>query len=199
MDALIARLATQAAAWSLPEIVAVAAAIGYLVLAIRQHIACWVFALLSTGIYMTLFIEARLYMESVLNLFYFAMAIYGWYAWHDRGRGERVVSTRPAGFHAAAIGWLAALAAVNGWLLARFTDAAFPYLDALTTWSAIFATWLVARKILENWWYWLAIDTVSVFIYWSRGLELTALLFVFYLLLIPVGYLSWRRGCRASV
>ena len=199
MDALIARLATQAAAWSLPEIVAVAAAIGYLVLAIRRHIACWAFALLSTAIYMTLFIEARLYMESVLNLFYFAMAIYGWYAWHDRGRGERVVSTRPASFHAAAIGWLAALAAVNGWLLARFTDAAFPDLDALTTWSAIFATWLVARKILENWWYWLAIDTVSVFIYWSRGLELTALLFVFYVLLIPVGYLSWRRGCRASV
>lgn len=199
MDALIARLATQAAAWSLPEIVAVAAAIGYLVLAIRRHIACWAFALLSTGIYVALFIEARLYMESVLNLFYFAMAIYGWYVWHDGGRGEQAVSTRPAGFHAAAIGWLAALAAVNGWLLARFTDAAFPYLDALTTWSAIFATWLVARKILENWWYWLAIDTVSVFIYWSRGLELTALLFVFYVLLLPVGYLSWRRGCRASV
>ena len=199
MDALIARLATQAAAWSLPEIAAVAAAIGYLVLAIRRHVACWAFALLSTGIYVTLFIEARLYMESVLNLFYFAMAIYGWYAWHDRGRGEQAVSTRPAGFHAAAIGWLAALSAVNGWLLARFTDAAFPYLDALTTWSAIFATWLVARKILENWWYWLAIDMASVFIYWSRGLELTALLFVFYVLLIPVGYLSWRRGCPVSV
>ena len=198
MDALIAQLSAQAAAWSAPEIVAVAAAILYLVLAIRQHIACWAFALLSTGIYVALFIEARLYMESVLNVFYFAMAIYGWYAWHDRGRGELAVSTRPAGFHAAAIGGLVALAGVNGWLLARFTDAVFPYVDSLTTWSAIFATWLVARKVLENWWYWLVIDVVSVFIYWSRGLELTALLFVFYVLLIPIGYLSWRRSYRAS-
>lgn len=198
MDALIAQLAAEAAAWSTPEIVAVVAAILYLVLAIRQHIACWAFALLSTGIYVALFVEARLYMESVLNVFYFAMAIYGWYVWYNGGRLELSVSTRAPGFHAVAIGVLVAVACVNGWLLARFTDAVFPYVDSLTTWSAIFATWLVAQKVLENWWYWLVIDVVSIFIYWSRGLELTALLFVFYVLLIPVGYLSWRRSYRES-
>ncbi len=198
MDKLIDQLSAQAAAWSVPEIVAVVAAVLYLVLAIRQHIACWAFALLSTAIYVALFIEARLYMESVLNVFYFAMAIYGWHTWYNGGRLELSVSTRPPGFHAVAVGGLVALAGINGWLLARFTDAAFPYVDSLTTWSAIFATWLVARKVLENWWYWLVIDVVSVFIYWSRGLELTALLFVFYVLLIPVGYLSWRRSYREA-
>ena len=198
MDALIGQLSAQAAAWSTPEIVAVAAAVLYLVLAIRQHIACWAFALLSTGIYVALFVEAKLYMESALNVFYFAMAIYGWYAWNDGGRRELTVNTRTPGFHATAVGGLVVLAGVNGWLLARFTDAAFPYVDSLTTWSAFFATWLVARKVLENWWYWLVINVVSVFLYWSRGLELTALLFVFYVLLIPVGYLSWRRSLREA-
>jgi nicotinamide mononucleotide transporter len=69
----------------------------------------------------------------------------------------------------------------------------------LTTWSAFWATFLVARKILENWWYWLVIDVASVFIYWQRDLELTALLFVIYVIMIPFGFISWRRSMTAPV
>jgi len=88
---------------------------------------------------------------------------------------------------------------VNGYLMSRHTDAAFPYIDALTTWSAIWATFLVARKVLENWWYWLLIDIVSVCIYWLRDLELTAMLFVIYVIMIPFGLVSWRRSMDAAV
>jgi nicotinamide mononucleotide transporter len=66
----------------------------------------------------------------------------------------------------------------------------------MTTWSAIWATFLVARKVLENWWYWLVIDTVSVFIYWARDLQLTSLLFVLYVILVPIGLLNWTRSWR---
>ncbi len=199
MSSLLDTLRAQAAAWSALEVIAVAAAILYLVLAIRQDIACWLFALLSTAIYVFLFIDARLYMEAVLNGFYFGMAVYGWVSWRHGGDNDLPVTTRKATFHAMAIACIVTVALANGWLLQRFTDAAFPYIDSLTTWGAIWTTWLVARKILENWWYWLVIDLVSIAIYWSRGLELTALLFVLYVVMIPFGYLSWRRSFRASI
>lgn len=196
MANLLDTLATQAALWSRLEIVAVATAILYLVLAIRQNIACWFFALVSTGIYVALFIDAKLYMESVLNGFYFGMAVYGWISWRHGGDNDLPVTTKGLAFHAVAIGAILVLASGNGYLLDRFSDAAFPYVDSMTTWAAIWTTYLVARKILENWWYWLVIDVVSVFIYWSRGLELTALLFVLYVSMIPFGYLAWRKSFR---
>jgi nicotinamide mononucleotide transporter len=198
VPSLLARLIEQAQAYSTLEIVAVILAIAYLLLAIRQNIWCWLCAGISTSIYVWLFFGARLYMESVLNGFYFVMAIYGWYVWTSGRSGghERPVVLWPLQTHAAAIVVVLAVSAVNGYLLNEYTDAAFPYIDSLTTWSAIWATFLVARKVLENWWYWLAIDIASVFIYWARDLQLTSLLFVVYVVMIPFGLVSWTRSIR---
>lgn len=197
---LAARLADQASDLPLLEAVAVIAAIAYLLLAIRQNIWCWAFAAISTSIYVYLFIDARLYMESVLNVFYLAMAGYGWWAWYfGRGDGNALPVTKwPPVRHALAVGVIAAVAALNGYLLDTYSDAAFPYIDSTTTWGAIWTTWLVARKVLENWWYWFVIDSASVVIYWQRDLELTALLFVIYLVMIPFGYVAWRRSMLAE-
>ncbi|MGB5492678.1 MAG: nicotinamide riboside transporter PnuC [Woeseiaceae bacterium] len=198
MQALAARLLEQVQAFSVLEVVAVIFAIAYLLLAIRQNIWCWLCAGISTAIYIWLFIGAKLYMESVLNSFYFAMAIYGWFVWSSgRQDGhERPVCVWPRRWHVMAIMAIIILSALNGFLLVRYTDAAFPYIDSLTTWSAIWATFLVARKVLENWWYWLAIDSASVVIYWVRDLQLTSLLFVVYLIMIPFGIISWTRSLR---
>ncbi|MGB5721791.1 MAG: nicotinamide riboside transporter PnuC [Woeseiaceae bacterium] len=198
MQALAARLLEQVQAFSVLEVVAVIFAIAYLLLAIRQNIWCWLCAGISTAIYIWLFIGAKLYMESVLNSFYFAMAIYGWFVWSSgRQDGhERPVCVWPRRWHVMAIMAIIILSALNGFLLVRYTDAAFPYIDSLTTWSAIWATFLVARKVLENWWYWLAIDSASVAIYWVRDLQLTSLLFVVYLIMIPFGIISWTRSLR---
>ncbi len=187
------------ALWGL-EGVAVAAAIVYLLLAIRQNIACWLFAGISTSIFVYLFFDARLYMDSILNVFYVGMAIYGWLVWrHGRKDDQELaVSTWPLLRHAPAIAVIAALSGMSGYLLATYTDAEFPYVDSLTTWSSIWATFLLARKVLENWWYWLAIDIASIFIYWIRDLELTAMLFIVYVIMIPFGLVSWRRSMRAQ-
>lgn len=185
----------QLRALSPAELAAVALAIGYLLLAIRQNIWCWPCAMLSTAIYVVLFIDARLYMESLLNAFYFGMAIYGWWVWRGGDAHEQPpVVVWALSVHAAAIGGVILLSLASGFLLARFTDAAYPYLDSLTTFAALWATFLVARKVLENWWYWLLIDAVSVAIYWNRGLELTALLFVVYIVMIPFGLIAWSRS-----
>ncbi len=180
------------------ESVAVVTALLYVVLAIRQNIWCWPSALISTIIYVYIFFDARLYMESVLNVFYFAIAIYGWYAWHTgRTDGQELPVTRwPVRVHVIAISLVIGISLANGYLLQRYSNAVFPYIDSATTWAAIWATFLVARKVLENWWYWLAIDVVLVFIYWSRDLQLTALLFVVYVIMIPFGLIGWTRSWR---
>jgi len=198
---LLDRLIEQALAFAPLEVVAVLLAIAYLVLAIRQNIWCWACAGISTAIYVWLFIDAKLYMESALNGFYFVMAIYGWTVWNS-GRTndhEKPVVVWPPRTHAFAVAAIAIASLVNGYLLTRYSDAAFPYVDSLTTWSAIWATFLVARKVLENWWYWLLIDVASIFIYWSRDLHLTALLFVIYVVMIPFGLIAWTRSMREQL
>jgi len=180
----------------MPEVIAVVTAVLYLLFAIRQQIICWLFAAISTAIYIWLFVTAKLYMESVLNTFYLVMAGYGWTMWSSGtidGR-DRPVVVWPLSIHAVAIAAIFVISAVNGYLLSVHTDAAFPYIDSLTTWAAIWATFLIARKVLENWWYWLAVDIASVFIYWSRDLQLTSILFVIYVIMIPIGLISWKKS-----
>ena len=191
-------LAEQYQALSVAELVAVVAALLYLLLAIRQNIWCWLFAGLSTALYVVLFIGAKLYMESVLNVFYFAMAVYGFRFWlvHGRDTSGPRVTRWPLPVHAVAILAILVPSCVTGFVLARSTDAEFPYIDSMTTFAAFWATFLVARKVLENWWYWLVIDTVSIWLYWERGLALTALLFVAYVVMIPFGLIAWTRSMR---
>jgi len=189
-------------ALSVWEVTAVVLALAYLVLAIRENLACWFAAILSTSIYVVLMYRAGLYMESVLQVFYIAMAVYGWYSWkHGEGPDNKlIVSSWPLTRHLAPLALILLLTLASGFVLSRYSDAALPYLDSFTTWGAIVATWMVAKKIIQNWHYWFIIDSVSVYLYISRGLWLTALLFLLYLVLIVIGYREWRKsldGVRA--
>jgi len=183
------------------EVAAVVLALAYLVLAIRQNIACWLAALLSTTIYLVLMFQAQLYMESTLQLFYIAMAVYGWHSWrHGGGPATPLkVTSWPWARHAIPLALIAAASLVTGYLLATHTNAALPYLDSFTTWGAIVSTWTVARKVIQNWHYWFIIDSVSIYLYLNRGLYLTALLFAFYLVLIIIGYRSWKQSLDANL
>ncbi|MEN7341542.1 MAG: nicotinamide riboside transporter PnuC [Pseudomonadota bacterium] len=196
IDTLIQQLLRQ----SPLEWIAVVTALGYLILAIKQSIWCWPCAFVSTSIYVYLFGSVALFMESALNVFYLAMAVYGFVYWL-KGKpdgAENVPVTQLAlRWHILAIATIALAVGVAGSQLVK-TSQQLPYLDAATTFSAVWATWLTARKVIENWWYWLVIDVVSIGIYTDRGLWLTAALFVVYVLLIPVGYLAWRRAMQAE-
>jgi len=192
-------LAAALAAMSAPEIAAVGLAIAYLALAIRQNILCWLAALISSFLYLGLFFSARLYMESGLQVFYAAMAVYGWSQWRYGGAehsGLRITTWSPRR-HASVIATILGMTALFGWAMSH-TDAVFPFLDSFTTVAAIFATYMVARKVLENWVYWFVIDSLSIYLYLSRGLHLTALLFLLYLVLIVIGFRRWWRDWRAE-
>jgi nicotinamide mononucleotide transporter len=174
----------------------------YLVLAIRESLWCWPAAFLSSALTLVVVLGARLYSEVALNVYYAAMAVYGWYQWHyggrPRGATELPIGVWPIKMHGLAIGGSVALAAIIGWLLNRYTQAAFPYLDAFLSVSSVVTTYMVARKILENWLYWLVIDSLWLSVYWQRELYLFVGLFALYLVLVVIGLVRWHRDWRAQ-
>jgi len=166
----------------------------YLLLAVRRNLWCWLCAFLSTAIYLVLFIQAKLYMQVLLQVFYLIMAVYGFIDW-KRGRtesGEVMIRSWTPPQHAAAFAAVLIASVVNGWLLAG-TDAAAPYLDSFVTWGSVVTTWMVARRVIENWLYWIVVDGVGAWLFYSQGLLVTTLLFVIYLYIVVRGYIVWRR------
>lgn len=183
---------------SLLELVAVVFAVAYLVLAVKENSLCWYAAGISTLIFLFIFWDVKLYMESGLQTYYLAMAFYGWYQW--RGAQTETVSLRVSKWrakqHVVALALIATLTFVSGSLLNSGTDANLPYLDSFTTWASVVTTFMVARKILENWFYWLVIDSVSIYLYLDRELYFTSLLFAIYIVIIFFGWFAWNRSYR---
>ena len=177
------------------EPAAVVLAIAYLLLAIKQNISCWFAAFFSSLLYFFVMYSAGLYMEAGLQIFYCVMAVYGWTQWRVSLPGNKkfLVKTWNRNQHIKAISLIFLLALASGWMLEKFTNAALPFIDSLTTWGAIVTTYMVAKRLLENWIYWFAIDTISVFLFYSRGLFLTSILFFVYLIIIYFGYKSWTE------
>jgi nicotinamide mononucleotide transporter len=195
---LIATLLEQARNNSVLELIAVVFAIAYLLLAVREHIACWIAAMVSTAVYLVIFFEVRLYMEAILQIFYFVMAIYGWFQW-THGKSDDyslAITTWTPSQHAMAIAVIALTTLLSTFLLSSYTDARLPLMDSLTTWGAVITTFMVARKILENWIYWLVIDSLSIYLYLHRGLYFTALLFAIYIVIIFFGWAAWLKNYR---
>jgi nicotinamide mononucleotide transporter len=187
------------------EIAAVVLALLYVLLAVKQSMACWYAAFVSSCLYVLILFSARLYMESVLNLFYALMAAYGWWNWRRPANGvERRVIRWPIKAHLAGFCAATALSVVTAFFLRRYTPAAWPFLDSWVTWTSVFATYLVTQKVYENWHWWFAIDALSAALYFTRHLYATMLLFALYLVLIVFGLREWRRAldepprCRAA-
>jgi nicotinamide mononucleotide transporter len=185
-------------ALSLWEAVAVILGITYLLLAVRESLWCWYAAFVSTAIFLVLFWNAQLLMESALQVYYLVMAVYGWWHWQHgpQGSDELPVSRWRARQHLLAIAGVLLLSLASGWALQAWTSAALPFLDSFTTWAAVLTTWMVTRKILENWLYWLLIDSISIYLYLDRELYLTAGLFLVYLVIAVFGYMQWLTHYR---
>lgn len=185
----------QVAATSVWEWLAVALAIAYVLLAIKENIWCWVAAFFSTAIYTVLFFDVNLFMESLLNVYYLLMAVYGFYQWRFTGRkgNDKLISRWSIKTHLMWVVGLFVIVAISGYLLDSYTTQDLAYVDSFTTWFAVFTTYLLAQKVLENWLYWVVIDFVSVFLYWEKGLLITAILFAGYTVIAIIGWLEWKK------
>ena len=181
------------------EILAAILAIIYLLLALKQDIRCWIAWIISSLMYLFVMLYAGLLMESALQIFYVGMGIYGWMQWDKRSAQDKLSIRRwNKKQHFYAIGSLLCIVVISGYLLSLNSNAVAPYIDSFTTWGAILATFMVAKKVLENWIYWFVIDFVSVFLFLSRELYPTAVLFVIYLVIIVFGYRAWVQAMRSN-
>ncbi len=181
------------------EIVAVAFGLVSVWLSAREHIAAWPTAIVNVGIFFFLFWDARLYADSVLQLFYLGLSIYGWWAWLHGGAQKSALRVSRAGRRVFAIGVPLVLTSgvVLGTLLDRLTDSPVPYLDAMLTSTSLFAQWMMTRKMLENWIVWIIADIIYVPMFVSRGLPFTAIQYAVFLVLACLGYVNWRRSHAA--
>lgn len=187
------------------ELGAVFLGLAYLILAMRESLWCWPAALISTAIYTWLFWHVSLLMDSALNIYYMAMAVYGFYLWWQPTGAANQASVKDVPIqtwsglqHTIAIVGVVVMSLVSGYLLQQNTSAAWPFLDSFTTWASVLTTYMVARKVLENWLYWIVIDTVALGLYIERGLYPTAMLFAVYLVMCVFGFMAWYRRYNAQ-
>src|SRR5690554_2200430 len=177
------------------EALAVILGLLYVVLAIRQSPWCWPASALGATIYMVLFYEGRLLMESLLQLFYIFMAAYGLWVWRFGGRKNTplTITRRPLLWHVKIITLIVLLTAAVSFLLDSYTEADAVVIDSLTTIASLVTTWMVARKIAENWLYWVVIDAIYVYLFLLKGFYLTAMLYTLFLIIAAYGYISWKK------
>lgn len=179
------------------EMLAVFLSVTYLLLAIKESLWCWPAAFVSTLIYSILFFDASLLMDSALNIFYLVMAIYGWYSWkygNIKARDKDLeINSYGLAKNLKIIAILIIISLGLGYIMANYTSADFAYLDTFTTVFAVFSTYMLTKKVLENWIYWVVIDSVSIYIYINKGFYLTAILFALYTILAIVAYKKWEN------
>jgi len=172
----------------------------YIYFAAKELIWCWYASLISVSIYLIICYQVQLYAEMGLNVYYLGTTIYGWWHWRNpsENKKELPISKMKLKEHILFIlvGFIFTYGL--GYFLIENTDAQLPYLDSFTTVFAVFTTILVTRKVLENWIYWIFIDTVAVYIYFQRELYLTSLLMAAYVIIAAVGYLNWRKLYRTK-
>jgi nicotinamide mononucleotide transporter len=173
--------------------------VAYAVLAARRNRLCWIAGAVSAGCAALLCALNKLPMQAALQVFYVAMAAYGWWSWkRSSGAGELPVGAWPWSFHGGAALLLIGLSLLSaGWLRdGQASD--WPLLDSLTTWFSLLATWLAARAKLENWLYWIVINAVMVYLFFEQKVWGMALLSVFLVVIAAAGFIAWRRRLQVQ-
>jgi nicotinamide mononucleotide transporter len=193
-DGLTPRLWASLLATSPLEMLAVLLSLLYVVLAVPRSRWCWVAGGVGSLFYVWVFARARLPMQSLLQVWYVGVAVFGFLRWSHGGTTR--VSLLSWRSHVAGVASSLLLAVVISRFLAAETQAAWPYLDASTTVLSFFATWLTASGKLENWLYWIVVDAAQAWLYAAQGLVFTAFLFVVYLAIAAIGFIEWSKTYR---
>jgi len=169
----------------------------YVLLIYRRSRLGWIAGGASSVAFVYLAARARLPMQSVLNLYYVIMSVYGWRNWTRSEQQEAGGITRwPWRYHAATVLALLIASVLLAQLLRRQALAALPFLDSMTTCVSLFATWSLARLQLENWLYWMWADSVTAYMFGSQGYPLASAMYLSYLVIAVLGFRAWLRRYR---
>lgn len=178
------------------EIIAVVFGLTYVLLAARNNIWCWFFGVVGSLISIILFFHFfNLVAESMLYLYYVGTGIYGWLNWSKmQEKKEFIIVTKPLKIHLLLVSFgLISTYVLSLFIQELFAEASYPLLDSFTTVFSIITTILVVKKWMENWLYWIVINTVTVYLYFSKGINYYGLLTIFYVAMSIYGYFNWRK------
>ncbi len=178
------------------EIVAAVITIISIWMATDEDVAYYPTGIVSVLLYAWIFFHARLYAETGLQGVWLVLMIYGWHAWLHGGanRAPLPVSRTPRWGWVTAVICGAAMTAIIVFIQRRYTDNPAPFVDsAIAAWSVV-AQWMTARKWLENWLFWIAVNLAAVPLYITRALWATAALYTILLILAVKGYRDWKRS-----
>lgn len=177
------------------EIAAALMGVAYILLAAKESQWCWFFAFISTVIYTVLFWEGQLPMQALLNFYYMGMAVYGYWLWQQNGQTEDklAISSLPWSKQMGFIGIGALISIAVTYYLQINDYSKQPSLDATITVFSVMNTWLMAKKILQNWLFWVVIDAAAVVLYFDTGYYATMVLFIINTILAVAGYFSWVK------
>lgn len=169
----------------------------YLYLSIKQKASLWIFGFLCSALYVVVFFQSKFYADMSLQFYYLGVSVFGWISW-KAGKPENrkelpVKRTTPL---SGAIILIIALVLyfLYYFILSEYTDSPLPKADSFTTALSIVATWMLARKMIEHWWLWIIVDSVSAGLYFYKALYPTAILFVIYTIMAIIGYLQWKKS-----
>jgi nicotinamide mononucleotide transporter len=181
---------------SLVEWAAIAFGLVSVYLTVRQNAWCWPLGIVNVVLFAVLFWHERLYADAGLQIVYVVLSVYGWWAWLRGGpdHGSLPVSRTPARVALLSLAAGTALAAFLGATLKHATNADLPFWDAGTTAGSLVAQWMQARKWLENWVVWIAVDVVYIGMYAVKGLWPTAGLYALFIVLAALGFREWSRA-----
>ena len=171
----------------------------YLYLSIKQRVSLWIFGFLCSLLYVVVFFQSKFYADMSLQFYYLGVSVFGWISW-KAGKPENrkelpVKRTTPL---SGAIILVIALVLyfLYYFILSEYTDSPLPKADAFTTALSIVATWMLARKMIEHWWLWIIVDSVSAGLYFYKALYPTAILFVIYTIMAIIGYQQWKKSLQ---
>jgi len=163
----------------------------------RQNVWCWPTGLVQVFLYIFVFYDAKLYSDMILHIIYVVMQIYGWYHWLHGGENAATLQVSILGKRIAP--WILVAivgSAIWGFFMYHFTDAAAPFADAFIASSSIVAQWLMTRKNVESWYFWIAVDIIAIGVYWYKGLYFTVGLYALFLVLCIIGLHKWQQSLR---
>ncbi len=181
----------------LVEIIGAVTGLIYLYFSIRQNIWLWPWGIITSLIYVYVFFNAKFYADMSLQFYYLGISIYGWFFWRSVQRSDRKKLSSVV--RASSVEWIVFVSVtilltwVFGYGLDNFTDSPLPFWDAFTTAGSVVATWMLARKYLEHWLFWIVIDIVSLGTYIYKGLYPTVVLFSVYSAMAAIGYFQWKK------
>lgn len=188
--------------WKLSlQIAGVALGLLYLWLEFRADIRLWIVGLIMPLVHGTLYYKAGLYADASMQVYYVLAGLYGWLVWRNAPRRKSSaakIGHTPRRIVPTLIAVYAAVHVSLYLLLARFTNSTVPFWDSLTTALCIVAMWMLSRKYVEQWLVWLAVDLVTVGLYFYKGIPLTAGLYALYSALAIAGYYRWRAQMKAT-